>query len=83
MRTKQLIQGLNNTQKIRFMINGFGMYCQVQDVVNICTTDYRAPVWMALDRLGNENFVAKYQGKPPISGYGARICGYDVQVDLV
>jgi hypothetical protein len=83
MRTKQLFAGLNNRQKIRFMVNGFGMYCRVQDVVNICSKEHRVPVWIALDRLGNENYVNKKLHRPLITGYASTIDGVEVQVDFI
>lgn len=83
MRTKRIVFGLDNNQKIRFMVNGFGMFCKVQDVENICTREHRVPVWIALERLGNENFVNKKLHQPLITGYASTIDGVNVQVDLV
>jgi hypothetical protein len=82
MRTKQVVTGLKNTQKIRVMVDGFGMYMQVKDVENICTTNQRTAVLTAL----------QYMSAQKITGFGKRFTVYngkmesvsvDVQVDLV
>ena len=82
MRTKQVVAGLKNTQKIRVMVDGFGMYMQVKDVENICTTNQRTAVLTAL----------QYTSAQKITGFGKRFTVYngkmesvsvDVQVDLV
>lgn len=83
MRTKRIVSGLDNNQKIRFIVNGFGMFCKVKDIVNICTAEHRVPVWIALERLGNINFVNKSLNLPLISGYTSNIEGVNVQVDFV
>jgi hypothetical protein len=82
MRTKRLIYGLDNNQKIRFIVNGFSMFCRVKDIENIASTEYRTAVWIAAERIGNENWLAQRYGKPGITGYGSNIDGVDVQVDL-
>ena len=82
MRTKRLITGLDNSQKIRFIVNGFAMFCRVKDIENIATVSHRVAVWIACERIGTENWLAQRVGKPSISGYGSTIEGVDVQVDL-
>ena len=44
MRTKQMYESFKNSQKIRIMVNGFGMYMQIKDIPNICTTIHRVAV---------------------------------------
>jgi len=82
MRTKRLVQGLDNSQKIRFIVNGFSMFCRVKDIENIATTEHRVAVWLAAERIGLENFVALRSGRPQITGYTGRYGEVDVQVDL-
>ena len=86
MRTKQVVAGLKNTQKIRVMVDGFGMYMKVKDVENICTTNQRTAVLVALQYISEDNKNSK------ITGYGKNFTVYngkmesvtvDVQVDLV
>jgi len=81
MRTKQVVAGLKNTQKIRVMVDGFGMYMQVKDVENICTTSQRSAVYTALQLISAQK----------ITGFGKRFTVYngkmesvsvDVQVDF-
>ena len=87
MKTKQVIAGLNNNQKIRIMVDGFGMYMQVKNIDSICTTTHRCGVWQALVLLVNA-----IQKDPSTTGFGSRIIVYDgkmvpvsvdVQVDLI
>jgi hypothetical protein len=87
MRTKQVIVGLNNNQKIRIMVDGFGMYMQVKNLDSICTSTHRWAVDSALVRL-----VSAIKKDSLTTGFGSRINVYnskmesvsvDVQVDLV
>ena len=87
MRTKQVIAGLNNSQKIRIMVDGFGMYMQVKNLDSICTSTHRWAVDSALVRL-----VSAIKKDSLTTGFGSRISVYngkmesvsvDVQVDLV
>jgi hypothetical protein len=87
MRTKQIIAGLNNNQKIRIMVDGFGMYMQVKNLDSICTSTHRWAVDSALVRL-----VSAIKKDSLTTGFGSRINVYnskmesvsvDVQVDLV
>jgi hypothetical protein len=87
MRTKQVIAGLNNNQKIRIMVDGFGMYMQVKNLDSICTSTHRWAVDSALVRL-----VSAMKKDSLTTGFGSRINVYnskmesvsvDVQVDLV
>ena len=87
MRTKQVIAGLNNSQKIRIMVDGFGMYMQVKNLDSICTSTHRWAVDSALVRL-----VSAIKKDSLTTGFGSRINVYnnkmesvsvDVQVDLV
>ena len=87
MKTKQVIAGLNNSQKIRIMVDGFGMYMKVKNLDSICTSTHRYAVDTALVLLVNA-----IQKDPSTTGFGSRIMVYngkmesvsvDVQVDLV
>ena len=73
MRTQQCIRGLNNSQQIRVMVDGFGFYTTVQGAMMICTTKHRIAVERALNTIANEK----------IRGFGSNTGGIDVQVDLV
>lgn len=82
MRTKRLITGLDNNQKIRFIVDGFSMFCRVKDIENIANTKHRIAVWIAAERIGTEVWLSQKIGKPGITGYGSNMNGVDVQVDL-
>lgn len=91
MRRERLIFGLNNKQRIRFIVNGFGMHCTVQDIQNIATTKHRVAVWSTTERLGIDRYQARNRSQMP-TGLAWRIDvrneqdqleSIDVQVDLV
>ena len=81
MRTKVIIDGLNNTQKFRAVINGvFIGDCQVKDLVGsrFPQREQRVAVWDALMYLARDRRLGKN-----ITGFGTNRDGIDVQVDLV
>jgi len=82
MRQKRIIEGLNNSQKIRVIVNGVGFYTTVEGMTHMCFTEQRVAVWNALTYIATEK----------ITGYAYRSTFYndkmertsvDVQVDLV
>ena len=76
MRTKQLYPGINNSQKIRVILNGVGIYTTVAATQSIfATTDHRVAVEAGLLE------IQKQKGK--INGYASRWNGIDFQVDLI
>lgn len=82
MRTPRVVFGLDNNQKIRFVIDGFVMYCRVKDVSNIASTTHRMAVTKALESLGSGNHHLKNKGLIPNVGYGTTALGHNVQVEL-
>ena len=90
MRKERLIFGLNNKQRIRFVVNGFAMYCTVQDIQNIATTKHRVAVWSTAERLGIDRWRANRTEKPQglswrveVRNEQDQLESIDVQVDLV
>jgi hypothetical protein len=88
MRTKRLISGLDNNQKIRVICNGVGFYTTVKGAFDLCFTEQRGAVTSALVSLGckQNNIVGERS-----TGYASRYTVYnnmdqqvevDVQVDL-
>ena len=76
MRTKQLYPGINNSQKIRVILNGVGIYTTVAATQGIfATTHHRVAVEAGLLEISKQN------GK--IVGYASRWNGIDFQVDLL
>ncbi len=82
MRTKVIIDGLNNTQKFRAVINGvFVGDCQVKDLMGarFPQREQRVAVWDALMQVA----MRRRHGMPMV-GFSTRTKdGIDVQVDLV
>jgi len=82
VRTKVIIDGLNNTQKFRAVINGVIIGdCQVKDLLGnrFQQREQRVAVWDALMFLASRR---RRLGEEVIS-FGTNRDGVDVQVDLV
>lgn len=73
MRTKSVVKGLSNNQKVRVILDGVGFYTTVKGVESICTTNHRVAALMALDTLAKEN----------IKGYGGQMFAYDSKMNRV
>jgi hypothetical protein len=52
MRTKRFVDGLNNSQKIRVIVNGVGFYTTVAGAFNMVFTSQQKAVTMALLSIG-------------------------------
>lgn len=75
-RTKTIVQGFKNSQRIRVILQGVGFYTTIQGVVdNMSYTDQIAAVLDAVQKIADSD-----EG---ITGFGTNNNGYDVQVDLV
>jgi hypothetical protein len=82
MRTKQFIQGFNNKQRVRAIINGVGFYSTVQDLLSGPFSDQTTALHQVLHTMGMEN----------TNGFGTRVTVYngkmerksfDIQLNLV
>ncbi len=82
MRMKRIVAGLNNTQKVRVIVDGIGFVTDVYGVTEMPFTSQRASVWQVLEQM-----VAK-----GTKGMATRITYYDnamkagtheIQVDLL
>ena len=73
MRRKQIIHGLNNSQRIRVIVNGVGFNTTVQDAVEMPFSDQRIAVWNALEVIGREK----------IQGFGGQTKIYDGKMQTV
>jgi hypothetical protein len=81
MRTKVIIDGFNNTQKFRVILNGIIIGdCQVKDLLGnrFQQREQRSAVWDALLDIA----MRRRHGLNMI-GFSGNKRGYDVQVDLV
>ena len=84
MRTKTFIDGFKNSQKIRVMFEGFGVYTTVIGVTEVfATSTHRAAACDALCKLSHMRYMAKVTGDPIPSGLGYNTRGMQVQVDLL
>jgi hypothetical protein len=82
MRTKVIIDGLNNTQKFRAVINGvFIGDCQVKDLMGsrFPQREQRIAVWNALMEVA----IRRRHGLWMVGFSTKSMDGIDVQVDLV
>jgi hypothetical protein len=87
MRKQRLIEGLNNSQKIRFIVDGVGMYCRISDVDNFATYSAQQAVITALQNLQAQRELAFRMCKQQPTGWGTNsiFAGkqHNVQVDLL
>ena len=98
MRTQRLIDGFNNSQKIRVIVDNVGFYTTVGGTQDMCTRAHRMAVQIALQNLAYDRAMAKvrYAKDMPV-GFGFNYNYYEnpnriggtpdkvigVQVDLV
>ncbi len=87
MRRSQVIKGLNNSQKVRVIVNGVGFYTTVEGATEMPFTEQRIAVWNALQYVSDRRKAGE-----TITGYCSRTSLYnskdervdvDFQVDLV
>lgn len=87
MRRKRIIEGMNNSQKIRVILNGIGFHTTIEGMTEMPFTGQRVAVWNALDYIALQARLGR-----TISGYGSSTTFYndkmqperiDFQVDLV
>ena len=77
---KQVIPGLKNSQRIRVIVDGVGIYMTVRDVAtNFATATHGLAVRMALESLVRYNTGNSIKA----SGQGGTWAGRQVQVDLL
>lgn len=86
MRTKQLIVGLNNSQRIRVFLDGHGIYTTVKAALSglFATTKSHEAVEYALREMGGLQPASKGER---VQGFSTRVRttygSVDVQVDLI
>ncbi len=89
MRTKTLVDGLKNSQKIRVIIDGFGIYTTVGNIFNVYAHhSLKQAAWDGLLRLSSDRYFAKRANKEIPTGigmtsYNTTQKGMQVQVDLL
>ena len=89
MRTKTYIQGFKNSQKIRVMFDGIGVYTTVAGVASVFATyTHSQAANDALLRLSYMRYMAQKEGELIPTGvgmtsYNTTQKGMQVQVDLL
>lgn len=89
MRTKTYIQGFKNSQKIRVMFDGIGVYTTVAGVSSVFATHTHAQAANdALLRLSYMRYMAQKDGDLVPTGvgmtsYNTTLVGTQVQIDLL
>ena len=84
MRPKTFIVGFKNSQKIRVMFEGYGVYTTVLGVTEVfATSTHRTAACDALVKLADMRYKAKVSGDPIPCGLGYTIREMQVQVDLL
>ena len=90
MRTKTVVEGFKNSQKIRFILQTeggeeFGMYITLKQMSEqFATGNARAAVWDAMIRLSYDRRTAEACSRDVPTGLVRGCFGYkQVQVDLV
>jgi len=79
---KRLVPGLKNSQRIRFMIDGFGFYCTIKDLfMNTGTASHSRALQDAVFALANMRSDPGPAGKACL-GIGGTWRGHNVQIDL-
>ena len=78
MRTSQVVRGLNNSQKIRIIVNGVGWHTTVEGMTHMCMSEQRIAVWNALQHIADRK-----NSKEPITGFASRTQYYNNQNELV
>lgn len=84
MRQKQIVKGLNNSQRIRVIVNGVGFGGTISDVLlnSMCFTEQRVAVWRALEVIAREN-ITGYGGQNRVYDSKMQVETVSFQVDLV
>ena len=89
MRQRRMIEGLNNSQRIRVIVDGVGFYTTIADTSDICTRRHRLAVQTALMNLGYDRRMAEVRHSDMPVGFGFNYAVpneagmVSVQVDLV
>jgi hypothetical protein len=82
MRAKRLIQGLNNSQKIRVIVDGIGFVTTVQDVDSMPFVSQRIAVHSVLMMMGSHGWRSFATRQLVYTERQTRE-EYEVQVDLI
>jgi hypothetical protein len=94
MRTKRFIDGLNNSQKIRVIINGIGFHTTVEGAFNMAFRSQQMAVTQVLQSIGwrralkgkmvdLSNTMTGLATRVRVYGEDDKLVEFDVQIDLI
>ena len=83
MRQKQIVKGLNNSQRIRVIVNNVGFGGTIGEILSsMCFTEQRVAVWRALEVMAREG-ITGYGGQNRVYDDKMQVETISFQVDLV
>jgi hypothetical protein len=78
------VTGFSNSTKIRFIVNGFGMYGTINDIyTKTATASHGAALRLAIQKLAYNRRHSSFAGDGRPVGIAITHEGVDVQVDLM
>jgi hypothetical protein len=95
MRTKRFIDGLNNSQKIRVIVNGIGFHTTVEGAFNMAFRSQQMAVTQVLQSIGwnrralkgrvvdLSNTMTGLATRVRVYGEDDKLVEFDVQIDLI
>lgn len=75
---KRLIPNLNNSQKIRVILNGVYINTTLGGIENFANSEQRIALSLAAHKIG-----VSQTSNQPITGFASNVNGIEVQVDLI
>jgi len=57
MRTKTIIPGLKNSQKIRVIVNGVGFETTVEGMTRMTFAEQKIAIWTGLEKIAREKLL--------------------------
>lgn len=83
MRTKTVVEGLKNSQKIRIIVDGVGIYCRVKDIETMfATSNHASAIAVALHTVAKEK-ITGFCTRVKLYDNQMRDTSVDVQIDIV
>jgi len=78
------VSGFSNSTKIRFIINGFGMYATVNDIyTKTATVTHGKALRLAIEKLAYDRRHSSFKGEGRPVGVNITHEGHDVQITLM
>jgi hypothetical protein len=82
--SKRHVSGFSNSTKIRFIIDGFGMYCTINDLyTKTATVSHGEALRLAIQKLAYDRRHSSFSGEGRPVGIGITHAGHDVQITLM